>query len=78
FSPAFEEKGKFMGLNMFKLMSIQMGVLAGFIFLMVWLSEILPEITTWELTPTVLFISIHLTIALPLFFAGLRHLKKIE
>jgi hypothetical protein len=78
FSPAFEEKGKFMGLNMFKLMSIQMGVLTGFIFLMVWLSEILPVITTWEIIPIVLFISIHLAIAFPLFFTGLRHLKKIE
>ncbi|UCD01834.1 MAG: hypothetical protein JSV23_02105 [Promethearchaeota archaeon] len=78
FSPAFEEKGKYMGLNMFKLISLQMGVFTGFIFLMVWLSEILPEITTWELTPTILFISIHLVISLPLFFMGLRHLKKIE
>jgi hypothetical protein len=78
FSPAFEEKGKYMGMNIFKFMSIQMGVITGFIFLMVWLSEILPEITTWELTPTILFISIHLVIALPLFFTGLRHLKRIE
>ncbi len=78
FSPAFEEKGKYMGLNMFKLMSIQMGVITGFIFLMIWLSEILPEITAWELMPTILFISIHLAIALPLFFTGLRHLKRIE
>ncbi|MFW9820267.1 MAG: hypothetical protein ACFFE5_11715, partial [Candidatus Thorarchaeota archaeon] len=78
FNPAFEEKGKFMGLNMFKLMSIQMGVLTGFIFLMVWLSEKLPEIATWELFPTLIFISIHLIISLLLFFTGLRHLKKIE
>ena len=78
FSPAFEEKGKQMGMNMFKLMSIQMGVFMGFIFLMVWLTDILPDLTAWELTPTILFISIHLAISLPLFFMGLRHLKKIE
>lgn len=78
FSPAFEEKGKHMGLNIFKLISIQTGVFTGFIFLMIWLSEELPEINTWELTPTILFISIHLIISLPLFFMGLRHLKKIE
>ena len=78
FSPAFEEKGKHMGLNMFKLMSIQMGVFMGFIFLMVWLEGILPGLTAWKLTPTILFISIHLAISLPLFFMGLRHLKKIE
>ena len=78
FSPAFEEKGKYMGMNMFKFMSIQMGVITGFIFLMVWLSEKLPVITTWELTPTVMYISIHLLISLPLFFMGLRHLEKLE
>ncbi|MBY8986594.1 MAG: hypothetical protein KGD65_16095, partial [Candidatus Lokiarchaeota archaeon] len=78
FSPAFEEKGKHMGMNMFKLMSIQMGVFMGFIFLMVWLEGILPGLTAWKLTPTILFISIHLAISLPLFFMGLRHLKKIE
>ncbi len=78
FSPAFEEKGKHMGLNMFKIISIQMGVLTGFIFLMVWLSEKFPEITTWDLTPSILFISIHLAISLPIFLMGLRHLKKIE
>ncbi|MFX0143276.1 MAG: hypothetical protein ACFE9C_04295 [Candidatus Hodarchaeota archaeon] len=78
FSPAFEEKGKHMGLKIFTLVGIQTVVLTGFIFLMIWLGEILPEITTWELTPTILFISIHLTISIPLFFRGLRHLKKIE
>ena len=78
FSPAFEEKGKHMGFNMFKLMSIQMGVFMGYIFLMVWAAEKLPDFTAWELTPTIIFISIHLMIALPLFFMGLRHLKKIE
>ena len=78
FSPAFEEKGKHMGFNMFKLMSIQMGVFMGFIFLMIWLGDILPELIAWELIPTILFVSIHLVISLPLFFMGLRHLKKIE
>ncbi len=78
FSPAFEEKGKHMGINMFKLMSIQMVVFMGFIFLMVWLEGILPELTAWKLNPTIFFISIHFVISLPLFFMGLRHLKKIE
>jgi len=78
FSPAFEEKGKHMGMNIFKLISIQMGVFMGFIFLMVWLGDKLPDLVAWELTPTILFISIHLLISLPLFFMGLRHLKKIE
>ena len=78
FSPAFEEKGKHMGINIFKLMSIQMGVLVGFIFLMVWMGDIFPVLIAWELTPTIIFISIHLVISLPLFFMGLRHLKKLE
>jgi len=78
FSPAFQEKGKHMGMNIFKLVSIQIGVFMGFIFLMVWLGDILPDLFAWELTPTILFISIHPTISLPLFFMGLRHLKKIE
>ncbi|MFX1325921.1 MAG: hypothetical protein ACFE8N_13290, partial [Promethearchaeota archaeon] len=77
-SPAFEEKGKHMGFNMFKLMSIQMGVLTGFIFLMIWMGELFPILLAWELTPTMIFISIHLVISLPLFFMGLRHLKKLE
>ncbi|MFX1391723.1 MAG: hypothetical protein ACFE9Z_16785 [Promethearchaeota archaeon] len=78
FSPAFEEKGKHMGMNIFKLVGIQIGILMGFIFLMVWLSEVLPEINTWELTPIIFYIFIHLVISLPIFFMGLRHLKKIE
>ncbi|MFW9825402.1 MAG: hypothetical protein ACFFE4_20845 [Candidatus Thorarchaeota archaeon] len=78
FSPAFEEKGKHMGFNMFKLMSIQMAVFTGFIFLMIWLGSVFPVLIAWELTPTILFISIHLIISLPLFFMGVRHLKKLE
>ncbi|MFX0154574.1 MAG: hypothetical protein ACFE9Q_08615 [Candidatus Hodarchaeota archaeon] len=78
FSPAFEEKGKHMGMNMFKLMSIQMGVFMGYIFLIVWLGDMYPNLFAWELTPTMLFISIHLLISIPLFFMGFRHLKKIE
>jgi len=78
FSPAFEEKGKHMGMNIFKLMIIQMGVFMGYIFLMVWLADKFPNLFAWELTPTMLFISIHLVISIPLFFMGFRHLKKIE
>ena len=78
FSPAFEEKGKHMGMNIFKLVSIQMGVFMGFIFLMVWMGNIFPDLVAWELSPTLIFISIHLAISLPLFFMGLRHLKKLE
>ncbi len=78
FSPAFEEKGKHMGINIFKLIVIQMGVLMGFIFLMIWLGDIFRVLITWELAPTIIYISIHLVISLPLFFKGLRHLKKIE
>jgi hypothetical protein len=78
FSPAFEEKGKHMGINMFKLMSIQMGVFMGFIFFMIWLGDIFRVLITWELAPTIILISIHIVITLPLFFMGLRHLKKIE
>ncbi|MFW9989099.1 MAG: hypothetical protein ACFFC3_10620 [Candidatus Odinarchaeota archaeon] len=78
FSPAFEEKGKHMGINIFKLVSTQIAVFIGFIFLMVWLSEVLPEINTWELTPIIFYVFIHLVVSLPIFFMGLRHLKKIE
>jgi hypothetical protein len=78
FSPAFEEKGKNMGMNIFKLMSVQVAVFTGFLFLMMWMGDILPNIVAWELTPTILFISIHLIISFPLFFTGLRHLTKIE
>ncbi|MFX1389115.1 MAG: hypothetical protein ACFE9Z_03515 [Promethearchaeota archaeon] len=78
FSPAFEEKGKSMGMNIFKLMSIQIAVFTGFLFLMLWMGDILPGIVSWELTPTIIFISIHLVISLPLFSLGLRHLKKLE
>jgi hypothetical protein len=78
FSPAFEEKGKHMGMNIFKLMSIQIGVFMGFIFLMVWMGDVFPNLIAWELSPTVIYISIHLMISLPLFFKGLRHLKKLE
>ncbi|MFX1365001.1 MAG: hypothetical protein ACFFCE_15765 [Promethearchaeota archaeon] len=78
FSPAFEEKGKHMGFSIFKLMIIQMGVFMGFIFLMIWLGDKFPDLITWELTPAIFFISIHLTISLPLFFIGFRHLEKIE
>jgi hypothetical protein len=78
FSPAFEEKGKHMGINIFKLIVIQMGVLMGFIFLMIWLGDIFPFLISWELAPTIIYISIHFVISLPLFFMGLRHLKRIE
>jgi hypothetical protein len=78
FSPAFEEKGKHMGINIFKLLSIQIGVFTGFIFLMIWMGEVLPVLIAWELSPTIIFISIHLVISLPLFFLGVRHLKKLE
>lgn len=78
FSPAFEEKGKHMGFNMVKLMSIQMGVITGFIFLMIRIGELFPVLIAWELAPTIIFISIHLVISLPLFFMGLKHLKKLE
>ena len=78
FSPAFEEKGKHMGINIFKLMTIQMGVFMGFMFLIMWLGDIFHALITWELAPTLLYISIQLVISLPLFFMGLKHLKKIE
>ncbi|MFW9829498.1 MAG: hypothetical protein ACFFEY_18130 [Candidatus Thorarchaeota archaeon] len=78
FSPAFEEKGKSMGMNIFKLMSIQISIFTGFLFLITWLGNIYPIIVVWELTPTIMFIAIHLAISLPLFFLGLRHLTKIE
>ncbi|MFW9876150.1 MAG: hypothetical protein ACFFG0_23865 [Candidatus Thorarchaeota archaeon] len=78
FSPAFEEKGKHIGMNIFKLTSIQIGVFMGFIFLMVWIGENLPALVWWELNPMIIFISMHLMISLPIFFIGLRHLKKIE
>ncbi|MFX1476708.1 MAG: hypothetical protein ACFFCI_01125 [Promethearchaeota archaeon] len=77
-SPAFEEKGKHMGFNIFKLLSIQLGVFMGFIFLMIWMGNQFPILLAWELIPTIIFISIHLVISLPLFFMGLRHLKKLE
>ncbi len=78
FSPAFEEKGKHMGFSIFKLMIIQIGVFMGFIFLIIWLGQEFPIFIAWELTPTILFISIHIVIALPLLFMGIRQLKKIE
>jgi len=78
FNPSFEEKGKRMGMNMFKLMSIQMGVFMGFIFLMVWLTDTMELNMFSGLAPTLLFIFIHSAISIPLFFMGVRHLKKIE
>ncbi|MFX1310787.1 MAG: hypothetical protein ACFE8C_13880 [Promethearchaeota archaeon] len=78
FSPAFEEKGRHMGMSIFKLMIIQMGVFIGYIFLMIWVAENFPDLFVWELNPTLIFIFIHLVISLPLFFMGLRHLKKLE
>jgi len=78
FSPSFEEKGKNMGMNIFKLMSIQMGVFMGFMFLYIWFSENIPNPIFGELTPIILFVSIHLPISVPLFILGIKHLKKIE
>ena len=78
FSPSFEEKGKNMGMNMFKLMSIQMGVFMGFIFLMIWFSETFPNPIFGDFTPLVLFLSIHLPISALLFTLGIKHLSKIE
>jgi hypothetical protein len=78
FSPSFEEKGKNMGMNMFKLMSIQMGVFMGFIFLMVRISETFPDPLFGDFLPLILFTSIHLAISVPLFLFGIKALKKIE
>jgi len=78
FSPSFEEKGKNMGMSIFKLMIIQMGVFIGFIFLMVWISETFPNPIFGEFLPLVLFLLIHLSISIPLFIFGIKHLKKIE
>ena len=78
FSPSFEEKGKNMGMNMFKLMSIQMGVFMGFMFLMIWISETFPNPIFGDFLPLILFLSIHLVISVPLFIFGIKSLKKIE
>ena len=78
FSPSFEEKGKKMGANMFKLMSIQMGVFMGFMFLMIWISETFPNPIFGEFLPLILFQSFHVVISIPLFILGIKHLKKIE
>jgi hypothetical protein len=78
FSPSFEEKGKSMGMNKFKLMNIQMGVFIGFIFLMIWISETFPNPLFGDFLPLILFLSIHLFISVPLFIFGIKSLKKIE
>lgn len=78
FSPSFEEKGKNMGMNIFKLLIIQMGVFIGFIFLMVWVSETFVNPIFGDFLSLVLFLSIHFAISIPLFIFGIKHLKKIE
>ena len=78
FSPSFEEKGKKMGANMFKLMSIQMGVITGLIFLMIWISETFKNPIFGDFLPMILFLSMHLDICIPLFIFGIKNLKKIE
>jgi hypothetical protein len=78
FRPAFEEKGKNMGGNMFITVMLQMVQFMGFIFLMVWLFQEFPTSEVMLYLLLALFIGIQAVVALPVFILGLRKIKRIE
>jgi len=78
FRPAFEEKGKNMGGNMFITIVIQIAEFIGFIFLIAELFSKLPT-SNWGIYGLLaIFIGIQALIAIPIFLFGLRKLKRIE
>jgi len=78
FRPAFEEKGKNMGGNIFITVAIQMGQFIGFIFLIAALFTE-PPTSNWAIYEFLAgFIGIQALIAIPIFILGLRKLNRIE
>jgi len=82
YRPAFEEKGKNMGTNMFITIGLQMGIFLGFIILMAeGLGEILIDLISIEYMEILIlgiFIGLQAVISIPTFMVGLRKLKRIE
>ena len=76
--PAFEEKGKNMGGNMFLTVAFQMGQFVGFIFLIVEVFGDFPTTDELIYAMILLFIGIQAAVSIPVFFFGLNRLKKIE
>jgi hypothetical protein len=78
FHPAFEEKGKHMGGNIFATIAIQMGQFIGFIFLIAELFPLFPA-SNWTIYEFLaIFLGIQIIIAIPIFMFGLENLKRIE
>ncbi len=76
--PAFEEKGKNMGGNMFVTVALQMGQFIGFIFLVAEGFGGFPTTDILIYSVIALFIGIQGAVSIPVFFFGLSKLKRIE
>jgi hypothetical protein len=77
FRPVFEEKGKNMNNNMFLIIIIQLGLFIGFVALISNSPQ--PFNSEWVIYEFLaLYIGVLALIAIPIFFFGLKKLKRIE
>ena len=80
FRPAFEEKGKNMGGNMFLTVALQLGLFMGFMFIMIELFEhtTLAAQELFQYVLLLIYLGLQAAIAIPTFMFGLRQLNRIE
>ncbi|MFX1572428.1 MAG: hypothetical protein ACFFB0_06740 [Promethearchaeota archaeon] len=78
FRPAFEEKGKNMGGNIFMTIAVQLGQLIVFIFLIIEIITILPTSEILVNLLLAIFLGIQAIVTIPIFIFGFKRLKRIE
>ncbi|TXT60349.1 MAG: conserved membrane protein of unknown function [Promethearchaeota archaeon] len=78
YKPAFEEKGKYMGGNIFKTVILQLATFIVFIFIIIELFQNLPNEEWVQYIILAMFLGLQGLVAIPVFLLGLYKLKHIE